>query len=310
MSRPTRPALTFDRRYDRQLALIFSGPVLRELAHAGTSRLITYMLGEAAGPAPAWAGLSYGEAFDACYQHLWTHYRAEYVYKNVIATKILLGRHSLATSCLIPEFRVGEAKADAVIINGTSTAYEIKTELDNLDRLPKQIDAYCRVLDRVFVVTHESLADRVTSATDDRAGVIVLTARGTLREVRPPRANAPHVLPGAVFDCLRQSEYTSIVRDVFGRVPDVPNTMLYRECRRLFETLVPGAAHAAMVGALRGRRVRPATAAFLARAPRSLKALALSTPLSPAATARLESVLGTPLAGGRPAGDPAAAGLR
>lgn len=47
---------------------------------------------------------------------------------NVIANKILLGKHSLNTSHMLSEFRVGYNKADVVIINGTSSVYEIKSE--------------------------------------------------------------------------------------------------------------------------------------------------------------------------------------
>lgn len=294
---PVQP-IAFDRRYDRQLALLFSGPVLRELARSGASRLVTYTVAEAAGTDGPWRALTYGEVFEACYAHLWAHYRAEYVYKNVIATKILLGRHSPTTSALLPEFRVEQAKADAVIINGTSTAYEIKTELDNLDRLPSQLAAYCKVLDRVFVVTHPSLVDRVAALADTRVGILALTPRGSLRTVRPAASNAAQVCPGTIFDSLRRSEYIHILRQVFGDVPHVPNTRMYRECRRLFETLAPEVAHAEMVKVLRARRVPAATAAFLTRAPGSLKALALTTPLSPTATERLEQVLGSPTVGG------------
>ena len=74
---------------------------------------------------------------DSLYSEFKKNYKCEYVYKNTIVNKILLGRHSLNTSTLISELNVGKSKADIVIFNGTSTVYEIKTELDSLNVLIK-----------------------------------------------------------------------------------------------------------------------------------------------------------------------------
>lgn len=53
------------------------------------------------------------------------------------------------------EFWVDMSKADSVVLNGTSTVYEIKTEFDNLSRLPQQLTDYSKVFDHINVVTHE-----------------------------------------------------------------------------------------------------------------------------------------------------------
>jgi len=71
-------------------------------------------------------------------------YRHEYVYKAALTQKIFLGRHSLQTASMLSEFRVGQCKADLVILNGTSTVYEVKSERDSLDRLERQVAAWTR----------------------------------------------------------------------------------------------------------------------------------------------------------------------
>ena len=57
---------------------------------------------------------------------------------------------------LLTELNVGKSKADLVVINGTTTVYEIKTELDSTARLEGQLSDYIQVFDRVNVITCES----------------------------------------------------------------------------------------------------------------------------------------------------------
>lgn len=45
---------------------------------------------------------------------------------------MFLKKHKINKAVMLSEFRVGANKADCVILNGLSTCYEIKTELDNL----------------------------------------------------------------------------------------------------------------------------------------------------------------------------------
>ena len=90
---------------------------------------------------------------DSLYSEFKKNYKCEYVYKNTIVNKILLGRHSLNTSTLISELNVGKSKADIVIFNGTSTVYEIKTELDSLNRLEAQLEDYLKCFDKIYVIT-------------------------------------------------------------------------------------------------------------------------------------------------------------
>lgn len=43
---------------------------------------------------------------------------------------------------MIPEFNVGASKADLAVFNGTSTVYEIKSEIDSTERLKSQMGDY------------------------------------------------------------------------------------------------------------------------------------------------------------------------
>lgn len=53
---------------------------------------------------------------------------------------------------VIFELPIGNSRADLCKINGSSTAYEIKTDLDNLIRLNKQLNDYLDIFEKVFVI--------------------------------------------------------------------------------------------------------------------------------------------------------------
>lgn len=57
-------------------------------------------------------------------------HRNEYVYKNVLLNRIVMGRHSTRTSTAFTEVPIGDSIADFLIINGKATVYEIKTDLE------------------------------------------------------------------------------------------------------------------------------------------------------------------------------------
>lgn len=54
----------------------------------------------------------------------------------------------------------GARRVDIAVVNGVLHGYELKSELDTLDRLPGQIDAYSLVFDRAtLVTTHKHLKE-------------------------------------------------------------------------------------------------------------------------------------------------------
>jgi hypothetical protein len=233
------------------------------------------------------------DVFESVYSTLRRVYRCEYVFKNAIATKVLLGRHSLRSAMLVPELRVGEAKADLVVVNGTSTAYEIKTGLDNLDRLDHQVSAYQKAFDRVCVVTELGCANRISSAIPEDVGVLALTNRYTLYVVREPKSNLDRLEPDVIFDLLRHEEYTKILRDELGVLANFPSGIRYEECKRMFCHIPVRRLHAAVVGAIR-RRATAELAAFVSVLPHSLKVAGLGARLTATRRARLTETLTQP----------------
>ena len=145
--RPVTPPITTSVA-GPQLAAAFSPAVLKGLASAD-ARAVAPRLAPVAAMAPN-PEATLGEAFDAALKSLVAGHRSEYVFKNQIISKVVFGRHSPRTASALLELPMGQSVADVVVLNGTSTTYEVKTDLDQFTRLSTQLDDYAR--DRKSVV--------------------------------------------------------------------------------------------------------------------------------------------------------------
>lgn len=210
---------------------------------------------------------------DILYSILLESYRCEYVYKNVIANKLFLNRHNSNKAHLISEFWAGDSRADVVILNDTSSVYEIKTEFDSLNKLPSQIDSYKKLFDKIYVVTDISLLEQVLVATDSIVGVLVLRNDLSLTEIRQATSNKDNTSPANIFDCMRRNEYINAIQSIMKKVPNVPNTKVYTECKEMFCEFEPRQAHSLMVNLLRQRNNYPLKRALFGKLPTSLKHL-------------------------------------
>lgn len=262
----------------RVIAKLFTRPVFAEIARTGSVTLALQQLRS--------LGFSVdnrkqiGDCFDACLDELQGSYRCEYVYKSAIADRIVFGRHSPRTASMHVELPVGGSIVDVAVFNGTSTAYEIKTELDSDKRLASQAPDYLKAFDRVFVVTHPSLVARYMAAVESQVGVLILKGRNQLSEVRPAQSDVSRIDPAIIFRMLRRDEYIAAVTKYFGAQPVLPNGALHAHYESLFVKLTPSVAHDAFVQAMRQRTTDSATAGFVSSLPKSLRPLGYATPLS------------------------------
>ena len=120
--------------------------------------------------------------------------------------KLLLGVHSVNTTTALTEVAIAKSKADFVLINGKAVVYEIKTELDNLDRLSSQIDDYYKAFDHVAVVTYErnlQQLQKVLESIDKPVGIYVLRKNGKLGTVRKPQRYIGDLDKEIIFKLLR-----------------------------------------------------------------------------------------------------------
>jgi len=234
--------------------------------------------------------------FDAAFSLLEREgYRHEYIYKAALTHKILLGKHSLQTASMLNEFRVGQCKADLVILNGTSTVYEVKSERDSLSRLERQVAAYDRVFARVYVIAGEKHVPAVIASVPKHVGVLRLNSRHQISTLREAIDRAEQTSPSDIFDSVRTLEARMILKSRGVSVPVLPNTEMNSALRRLFIKLDPREAHDGMVQVLKKTRNLLPLSALISQLPLSLQTAALSVPLRKLDHARLVTAVNSPL---------------
>jgi hypothetical protein len=179
-------------------------------------------------------GRDYKSALETLYSVFKKDYRCEYLYKNNLFNKYLLKQYSLTTTTVLNEFKIGNSIADFVLLNGTSRIFEIKSDLDGLDKLKKQINDYQQFADLIYIVTSTKYVSRILSDySGSTIGVIEFTQRNTFKEHKMAESNKQFFNYITIFKTLRKQEYLEIVFDNFGYVPDVPNTKIFRICLEL-----------------------------------------------------------------------------
>lgn len=268
--------MEIDPKYYPTLSRFFSPIVLDSLAQKGYSSYLNEVcrnigLFDKIDPA-----MTFREFIDCIYNFLFKNYRNEYVYKNVIANKILLSKHSLNTTQMLTEFRVGKSKADVVILNGSSTVYEIKSQYDSFIRLETQINSYFDIFDYVNVITSFSQAHKLESILPENTGILVLTDRNTISTIRNAKSNQENINLSILFDSLRKTEYLSVIKNYYGVLPNVPNTQIYQECKKLYCEIPLTYAHDLTIGILKNRNNSKRLKYFIDEAPSSLSAYAMS----------------------------------
>jgi hypothetical protein len=277
------------------LTRLFSATVFREMAKRGRSGLFRRLI-EQTDLMRADPRVTVGDIFDSAFDILKVvGRRDEYIYRAAISHKVLMGTHSLRTASMLNEFRAGSCKADLVILNGTATVYEIKSERDSLARLANQVENYKRVFAKVNVVASEGHVENVMAMVPDDVGVMCLSNRYRITTVREAIDCTARICPETVFESLRTAEAAAILREMGVTVPRVPNTQRHAAMRGLFAALDPAALHIEMVRTLKRTRDLAPLGQLIDRLPQSLHAAALSVSVRRADHPRLIDAIATPL---------------
>lgn len=262
------------------LAKLFSPSLITQVTKSSKSRLLASIVKESGFLDTGEVTDTLGQLFDTAFSQMETSYRNEYIYKNAIANKILLGRHSLNTAAMHTEFRVGDSKADVLILNGTSHIYEIKTELDSLDRLNKQIENYMKFAECVTIVGSKGHIDKLCEVLPSTTGIIELTTKGSLKSIRKAVSNRENLDNSIIFDSLQLSEYTEIIKKITSSIPNVSNALMFSECKKIFETLDVNRVYELVVKSLKLRNMDVKTKEFIMAVPVCLKAAVIGTKMT------------------------------
>ena len=175
------------------------------------------------------------EAITEIYNFMRKQYRNQYYYKNTILNKLLLGVHSINTTTALTEIPISTSKADFVLINGKAVVYEIKTELDNLERLEGQINNYYKAFDHVCVLTCDEYASILLERfADTKVGIYVLTKKETIKRLKEPEKFDELLDLDVIFKVLNKPEFEEILTCHYNKLPLTTQVKYYSKCRELF----------------------------------------------------------------------------
>jgi len=265
----------------QDLSNIFSPKILKELIKDGYSAKLTNILNELKITPQLDSTTDIYTFFNDIYKLMSKNYKNEYVYKNTIIKKILLGRHTLNTAYMLNELRVGNSKADCVIFNGTSTVYEIKSEFDSFNRLETQLNDYKKAFEFVYIVIpDESIEKLKTYLSDEQVGIKRLNKDYTISNIREAKSNKPYFDKELMFDILQKKEYTEIVKKYYDNIPSMPNTKVYTFYKKLFCKLTIDILHKEIVKILKNRGDDNLLKEVILSMPDSLKVLSLQMKLT------------------------------
>lgn len=175
------------------------------------------------------------------YEYLCKNHRNEYCYKNTLLNKLLVysSEHNLKTTSALTEIIVNKSKPDFVLINGKSIVYEIKTGLDNFERLGTQLNDYYKAFDNVVVVTDKLNIEKLITILDnlDAVGISYLDENLNIETVRLPKSQTKMLDKKVMFKVLRKYEFENIVKTVYNFLPDVPAYQYYDACFELIDNI-------------------------------------------------------------------------
>jgi hypothetical protein len=117
------------------------------------------------------------------------HYKGECILKALLVEKFIKSKVIAAF-----EIRVNSSRADFLTINGDSKSFEIKSELDNLSKLAKQVSDYEKVFDFNYIVIDKRHYDKAFQLIPSRYGIL-LSENGKLIEKKKGQPNNRHDSP-------------------------------------------------------------------------------------------------------------------
>ena len=239
-------------------------------------------------------GLTYWDYFDYVYRILEKNYRNEYVYKNTLIKGYIVKEYSLKETKVFNEFRIGMSIADLAMFNGTSKAFEIKTELDNDKRLASQLGEYAKLMEEAYLVVSADLVDKYWPDIDPGVGIIALYPQGRSLKIesrRDARKNSC-VNIDVLMSSVRCDEYRWMVKTAYGSLPDVSDFEMFDACKDLLNRLSSIKLQRLFLDAVKKRKN---STGLLKSVPRSANLLCLSMDWNERYFAKLNELYSQPI---------------
>ncbi len=227
----------------RVINRVFTRSVLNELLKTGHSEIFDVVVQHYIDNPEE---KNHGQIISEIYSHLGESYRNEYYYINTLLNKLLVGIHNVNTTTALSQVRIANHIADFVMINGEGNVYEIKSDLDNFERLNDQLYDYYKAFSKVSVLASERERVHVEKVLDklgdmgNSVGIRVLTNDDTIfskTKGRDPKQYDENLNHECMFSLLRKKEYENLIYNYFQKLPQVAPVFYYKACLELFKEI-------------------------------------------------------------------------
>lgn len=219
---------------------------------------------------------THGELFDFLHLNMIKSYRNEYVYKNAIANKIVLGRHKFKNISFFTELFVWGVIADVVVANGTTTAYEIKTAYDSFSRLSNQIGIYEQAFEHVNIVIPEEKLSSLLKVAPENSGILILSDNFTFQEYRKPESNKESLSTEIMASLLHAEDKKELLKKYFNKVLEYKTVDdFYNENKYLLE-LDKNTMHMELLNSMHRRQYDQQRKDLVLKSPESLRSILIS----------------------------------
>lgn len=227
---------------NRAINRVFTRGVLTDLLEHGSSRVFDAVVQRYVNDP---GNKTHGQIISEIYSRLGKEHRNEYYYMNTLLNKLLAGIHSVNSTTALSQIRIGGHIADFIMINGEGRVYEIKSDLDNYDRLREQLGDFYRAFSIVSVLVDIHERSRIERLLADfgemgnAVGIYELSGRDTIfgNNAREPKRFDANLDHECIFKLLRKNEYGNILLRSFGSVPNVTPVFYFRVCLEWFRKL-------------------------------------------------------------------------
>lgn len=227
----------------RAINRIFTRKVICDLLQNGKSDVFDYVVRRYIDEPD---GKSHGELVSEIYAHLGKQQRNEYYYMNTLLNKLLVGIHNVNTTTALSQVHIGHSIADFVMLNGEGQVYEIKSSLDNFDRLHDQLHDYFCAFSKVSVLASIHELEKVKNILDtfgemgDAVGIYVLSDQDTIfsrERSRKPIEYTELLDHASIFKLLRKGEYEKVLLYHFGELPHSAPVFYFADCLECFKKI-------------------------------------------------------------------------
>lgn len=186
------------------------------------------------------SSLTVENVIDDVFARMWKAYRNEYVFKNRLIETVFLKKYLKTDATILTELRVGRSVADAVLVNGLSTCFEIKTDYDSLSRLPEQVTSYRKLFDRIVVVSTESHQQSLIDQLPSDIGLSLLTNKGALIVIRKPEDHSAEKIDiSTLTSTLRLNELKVLTKSLTTEKLPSSNIEIYGFCHDVIASANP-----------------------------------------------------------------------